>query len=411
MTLLLVSSAIAWNPILPPIIPNLPAQWETLEDQSIPFNSPDNTVIYSNIYSKCSDPDDAEHITVTSTHYAYNLAISGLDILIQNLQPNYVGTDTVQLACNGVPATFRLTVYDNNQAPVAMAGPDMTVAEDSPVAFDGSASYDPDGTIVSYVWNFGDGYSETGSHATHTFTQPGTYLVTLTVMDNLGRTDQDTLTVIADGVPTAVAGGPYSGVEGEPILFDASQSTDDQQIVLYRWNWGDGWTTDTTNPYAYHTYAQVGDYTVTLTVIDNNNLQDSDITFAHIIEQGVIPDPDPDPEPEPEPEEETTSKSERIIFNKVRHDDYVKSNDIVQFKVAVFNDNNYDLEDVSVSVHILELEVRRTVGPFDIENRETETVTLYLDIPEDAQPGDYDVRIVSSNDNFKRIEHRVITII
>ncbi len=346
MTLLLVSSAIAWNPILPPIIPNLPAQWETLEDQSIPFNSPDNTVVYSDIFSKCDDPDDAEHITITSTHYAYNLVISGLDIVIQNLQPNYVGTDTVQLACNGVPATFRLTIYDNNLAPVAMAGPDMTVAEDTPVTFDGSASYDPDGTIVSYVWNFGDGYSDTGSHVTHTFTQPGTYLVTLTVMDNLGATGQDTLNVIVDGVPTAVAGGPYSGVENQPILFDASQSTDDQQIVLYRWDWGDGWLTDTTNAYAYHTYAQVGDYTVTLTVIDNLNLQDSDITFAHVVEQGVVPDPDPDPEPK----EETTSKSERIIFNKIRHTDYVPA-------------------------------------------------------------GDYDVRIVSSNDDFKRIEHRVITVI
>lgn len=414
MTLLLVSSAAAWiNPIFPPITPpiNQPAHWEDLQDQSIAFNSPDGTVVYSNIYSMCSDPDDPEYITLTSFHSNYNLAISNTDIVISNLRVNYIGTETVQLSCNGIPASFQLTIFDNNQAPVAIAGPDRTVAENTAVSFDGSGSYDPDGSIVSYTWNFGDGSSQTGSHVTHSFCQEGTYLVTLTVMDNLGKTGQDTLTVIADGVPTAVAGGPYSGVENTPILFDASQSTDDTQIVLYHWDWGDGWQTDTTNAYTYHTYVQEGDYTVVLTVTDNLNLQNSDSTSAHVVEQGVIP-PDPDPDPEPEPVEESTeSKSERIIFNKVRYNDYVAPDDIVEFKVAVFNDNSYDLEDVSVSVHILDLEVRKTAGPFDIDSGETETARIYLDIPADAEPGNYDVRIVSSNDNFKRIEHRIITVI
>lgn len=52
--------------------------------------------------------------------------------------------------------------------------------------FDGSQSFDNDGTIVSYRWDFGDGNTGRGSIITHTFDTPGIYRVTLTVTDNEG---------------------------------------------------------------------------------------------------------------------------------------------------------------------------------------------------------------------------------
>lgn len=63
------------------------------------------------------------------------------------------------------------------------------------ISFSASGSTDPDGTIVSYAWNFGDSTAATGSSATHTFAANGVYTVTLTVTDNRGGTDTDTLTV------------------------------------------------------------------------------------------------------------------------------------------------------------------------------------------------------------------------
>jgi PKD repeat protein len=55
-------------------------------------------------------------------------------------------------------------------------------------SFDGSASYDSDGTITNYAWNFGDGAKGSGATVIHVYVAPGTYVVTLTVTDNGGAT-------------------------------------------------------------------------------------------------------------------------------------------------------------------------------------------------------------------------------
>ena len=93
------------------------------------------------------------------------------------------------------------------------------------VAFDGSGSSDPDGSIASYSWDFGDG-SAAGSGVTpqHTYAAPGTYQVTLTVTDNQGATGSVTKAVTvtsvvaadafgrttSNGWGTADTGGPWS---------------------------------------------------------------------------------------------------------------------------------------------------------------------------------------------------------
>lgn len=63
------------------------------------------------------------------------------------------------------------------------------------VNFDASGSNDPDGTISSYSWDFMDGNLSTKANPSHTFTETGAYLVTLSVTDDLGAKASSSITI------------------------------------------------------------------------------------------------------------------------------------------------------------------------------------------------------------------------
>ena len=78
------------------------------------------------------------------------------------------------------------------------------------VLFDTSGIYDPDGEIVSYQWDFGDGTTAVGENPVHTYDSAGTYTVTLTVTDDTGLTVLFTRVVSvvsAPGVPSGQQDG------------------------------------------------------------------------------------------------------------------------------------------------------------------------------------------------------------
>ncbi|WP_321417729.1 disaggregatase related repeat-containing protein [uncultured Methanomethylovorans sp.] len=98
-----------------------------------------------------------------------------------------------------------------DKTPVANAGDDKTVTTGSSMSFDGSASTDDKG-IASYSWDFdvsnGITSEATGVTATHTYTSPGTYTVTLTVTDTANQKATDTMHVIVSGSTTSVTYSP-----------------------------------------------------------------------------------------------------------------------------------------------------------------------------------------------------------
>jgi len=94
-----------------------------------------------------------------------------------------------------------------NVAPVALTTGTTPTSGTAPltVTFVGSNSYDPDGVIASYLWNFGDGTTSTLSNVSHTYSSAGTYNASLTVTDNSGAQSVGTLSIIASAVPPVVS--------------------------------------------------------------------------------------------------------------------------------------------------------------------------------------------------------------
>jgi PKD repeat protein/ABC-type branched-subunit amino acid transport system substrate-binding protein len=151
-----------------------------------------------------------------------------------------------------------------------------------PVMFNSSGTSDPDGTIIGYRWDFGDGSEPNyGENPRHTYSQIGNYYVTLQVTDTDGASATATsLCTIFDPsnrAPTTDANGPYTGFAGYPVPFKSTGSDDpDGKITTYEWTFGDGSISDSINP--RHTYQNNGTYTVTLRVTDNKGAEDSTTT-------------------------------------------------------------------------------------------------------------------------------------
>lgn len=159
-----------------------------------------------------------------------------------------------------------------NQAPVAVAEASPTEG-DAPltVQFDGTRSFDEDDLIVSYQWSFGDGASASGPTAEHSFTTEGLYRVRLTVTDQFGVRDTDTVEITVGNPPpqAVLTASSTSGWAPLGVAFDASASFDpaDDPITNYEWRFGDGLEAEGVR--VRHRYERPGHYATNLRVTDD----------------------------------------------------------------------------------------------------------------------------------------------
>jgi len=125
-----------------------------------------------------------------------------------------------------------------NQPPTADAGGPYSGAVGEPIKFDGSGSHDPDGEIVSYAWQFGDGSSAIGVRPIHAYEALGLYTVTLTVTDDLGATDTASTTAEVMAGELTITITPQPGHVGWVSSRDPYTNwfTDDD-IYAGVWSW------------------------------------------------------------------------------------------------------------------------------------------------------------------------------
>jgi PKD repeat protein len=116
----------------------------------------------------------------------------------------------------------------DNKKPVARPGPDLNAIVDREIFFDGSASSDPDGSVKTWLWIFGDGDTDTGAKVSHIYTAEGEYTASLTCVDNRGATDTEELIVTVIALPLVPSKGVDEGIGKDETnyLVDALSKTD-----------------------------------------------------------------------------------------------------------------------------------------------------------------------------------------
>jgi PKD repeat protein len=171
-------------------------------------------------------------------------------------------------------ATDRYTQTVNvtvpNQAPEARFS---TQCVETSCSFDASSSEDPDGSIESWDWTLGDGAEASGTTVEYIYAEEGTYSVRLTVRDAEGASDIKTHTVQVN-VPNKPPTASFEVTCDElDCNFDAGDSSDpDGQLEDYRWAFGDG--NGASGRQVTHRYADDSEYTITLTVQDDEKATD-----------------------------------------------------------------------------------------------------------------------------------------
>lgn len=153
-----------------------------------------------------------------------------------------------------------------HQMDVSVSG--LTVSNNSPTALGNATAFNATvtaGTNVFYTWNFGDNTSGTGATPNHMYSQPGTYTATVTATNSDNLLTAATVVVVYRPAVANFSAAPVAGSIPLTVTFNNSSL----YATSYLWQFGDGATSNEVSP--DHVYAQIGQYTVSLTAIGPYN--------------------------------------------------------------------------------------------------------------------------------------------
>ncbi len=240
--------------------------------------------------------DNTGNIWTTSNHTTHTYYTAG----------QYTATVTV-VDSNNNSDTNSLTIEATSpEVPPGLTAPTATIRTSGnsgtapfSVSFDGLASTAGSGEISKFIWNFDDGTRRTwGETAVHTYSIPGTYHPTLTVINSDGLVDSTSVTIVVTNTlpdnESPTADFTHALIQQDDTLiieFDASISTDnDGQIVSYVWNFENNILQ--TGSKVTHTFPVNRVHSISLTVTDDSGSQDtksmSTITFLKDIHAAVV---------------------------------------------------------------------------------------------------------------------------
>ncbi|MCX6094582.1 MAG: PKD domain-containing protein [Candidatus Bipolaricaulota bacterium] len=217
--------------------------------------------------------------------YAWDLDADGVSDL-------NASSSTVEYVCRqGGELVASLTVTDDggdpslavtgsiyvNFTPVAQfTASSFAVAEGEAIRFS-DCSYDPDGATCEWLWDFGDGVTDSSPSAAHAYDTDGAYTVSLSVLDDAAASGTTAVSISVSNLPprAAISANVLERETGETLTFDASASNDPSpwgRITTYEWDYDADGTYDesTTSPAVHHAYDEDGTFAVRVRVTDDD---------------------------------------------------------------------------------------------------------------------------------------------
>ncbi len=196
---------------------------------------------------------------------------------------NLSGTFIIKAYCwspdglSGSTDTLKISV--TNLAPVANITGELKGFEDQLLHFSASGSFDTEHDLaqMKYYMDFGDGNTSgfvNHSDFHHAYPEMGTYVVSLTILDDDGESASCSVSVnIANWIPVPRIFGESQGYEDVEMTFKGScnDTLSDRDFIQYAWEFGDGDKSGFPAPNeTSHTYTDAGEYIVTLKVKDRH---------------------------------------------------------------------------------------------------------------------------------------------
>lgn len=179
-----------------------------------------------------------------------------------------------------------------NRPPIARPGGPYTSFPNGQIPFDGSSSSDPDGYITSYTWTFGDGNSATGETCTHSYSNEGTYTITLTVIDNKEKTGSSTTTavIVKPNNPPEIQSSIDYDHDKLTVQLSLTVTDADGDDISCTINWDDSTSTSLSltsgeSATQSHTYSAYGLYSIQITANDGSTDTSKTHTFLLFTEE------------------------------------------------------------------------------------------------------------------------------
>ena len=205
------------------------------------------------------------HIYSTAGTYNVNFTVTGPGGSDSEVKTGYI---VVNEALSTAPiAAFAVTPTSGN-VPLAVQFTDQST-----------------GTPTSWIWDFGDGNNTTGQNVTHTYTSAGIYIANLTVSNANGTNSTSASITVTEKNTPIIPIANFSANTSEGYAPLAVQFTNmSENAVSLIWDFGDGMNSTEQNP--VHTYSEAGNYTVNLTV-SNENGTDSKFATINVFEKSA----------------------------------------------------------------------------------------------------------------------------